>query len=138
MRKAVLYAPFDSYGGACWCIAACPRSTTLLVGCEDGARIFDFATPGEVRYQRSIPSTGCRVLSVAFHPVNPRIYLGCEDGTIRCIDQISLAALQRLTGNVTRGLSVHIFSLVVLSDSTVRLRHYKAKRIIFYIYMLSF
>ena len=47
----------DSFGGISWCIAACPRSCTLVVGCEDGARLFDYSD-GPLAYCRfhTIPS----------------------------------------------------------------------------------
>jgi U3 small nucleolar RNA-associated protein 4 len=119
LSTAVLNSLIDSYGGACWSITSSPRSPSLLVGVEDGARLFSYEGRSQLRYVRSLPSTGCRVLSVAFHPTAPRLYLGCADGTIRCLDEASLAALHRFTGDVKRGLCPHIFSILVLADSTV-------------------
>jgi U3 small nucleolar RNA-associated protein 4 len=109
----------DSYGGAAWSLAASARSAVLAVGCEDGAaRLFTYEGNG-LEYLRSFPSAGARVLSLAFHPRLPQLFTGCADGTIRCMEETSGQAVFRLTGDIYRGLSTHIWSLLVLSDSTV-------------------
>ena len=78
----------DSYGGAAWCLAPCPRSPMLAVGCEDGA-CRQFRYDGNVlEYTKTLPTTGSRILCVAFHPILPRLFMGCDDGTIRCVDEV--------------------------------------------------
>lgn len=109
----------DSYGGAAWSLAANARSPVLAVGCEDGAaRLFTYEG-GNLEYLRSFASTGSRVLSLSFHPRLSQLFMGCADGTIRCLDELTGKNLFRLTGDIYRGLSTHIWSLLVLSDSTV-------------------
>ena len=126
----------DSYGGAAWCLAACRRHAMLAVGCEDGAaRLFTY-DGGALEYQKSLPSTGARVLCCAFHPAKvhtshlticlartltsptcvpippclpqPLLFLGCDDGTIRCLDEGSGRPLFRMIGDVLRGVSTYI------------------------------
>jgi U3 small nucleolar RNA-associated protein 4 len=79
----------DSYGGAAWCLASSARDSLLVVGCEDGAaRLFSYEDRS-LEYRKSLPTTGSRVLSVAFHPKQPHVYLGCADGTIRCVEEVN-------------------------------------------------
>lgn len=79
----------DSYGGTVWALAVCKRSPTLGVGCEDGTvKLFSFAN-AQLDYLKSMSATGSRILSVAFHPVEARVYAGCADGTIRCYNEVS-------------------------------------------------
>lgn len=83
----------DSYGGAAWCMASCPRHCLLAIGCEDGAtRLFRY-DGGVLEYARSLPNTGARILCVAFHPTLPRLFMGCDDGCIRCFDEVSKFAV---------------------------------------------
>ena len=80
----------DSYGGTAWCLASCPRKPLLAVGCEDGAaRLFSYEGGG-LEYSRSLPTTGSRILSLAFHPKWSQLFLGCDDGTIRCLDEVGV------------------------------------------------
>ena len=66
----------DSYGGAAWCMASCRRHSYLAVGCEDGAaRLFQYEDDA-LEYTRSLPTTGARVLCIAFHPTVPQLFLG--------------------------------------------------------------
>ena len=108
----------DSYGGTVWALAPSPREPLLAIGCEDGAvRLFQYEErqqgaklfsdsfgssfssslsteaaldSGQLSYLKSLPSSGDRVLSVAYHPAPdlPRLFMGCGDGTIRCIDEV--------------------------------------------------
>ena len=81
----------DSYGGAAWCMASCPRHCLLAIGCEDGAsRLFRY-DGAVLEYARSLPTTGARILCIAFHPLLPRIFMGCDDGCIRCYDEVRYA-----------------------------------------------
>lgn len=81
----------DSYGGAAWCLASCPRHCFLAVGCEDGAaRQFRY-DGGVLEYVKSFPTTGSRILCLAYHPALPRLFMGCDDGTIRCVDEVNRA-----------------------------------------------
>lgn len=110
----------DAYGGAAWCMAASLQHSSIAMGCEDGSvRLYSFDVGTPLEYQKALPSTGCRVLSVAYHPTEPRIYAGCADGTIRCMHETTGASLFRLLGDVQRGISTNIWSLLVLSDSTI-------------------
>jgi WD40 repeat protein len=91
----------------------------LAIGCEDGAaRLFRY-DGGVLEYAKSLPTTGARILCVSFHPVLPRLFMGCDDGTIRCVNESSGQGLFRMIGDVLRGVSTYIWSIKVLSDSTV-------------------
>ena len=66
------------------------------MGCDDGTvRLFDYHdrhsdnSSCRVDYMKTIPSVGCRVLSIAFHPSENKLFYGCADGTIRCVDDVS-------------------------------------------------
>ena len=110
----------DSYGGAAWCMAANPgRSSEIAVGCEDGSvRLFSYAE-GRLGYRKALPNTGNRVLSLAYHPRQAQLFMGGSDGVIRCIDERSGRSILRMTGDLLRGATTMIWSLKVLSDSTV-------------------
>eukprot|EP01041_Mallomonas_annulata_P004727 gene4727-9388_t len=109
----------DSCGGSAWCLAPSPRSPILAIGCEDGTcRIFTYDN-NNLQYFRAVPTAGSRILCVAFHPKLPRIVMGCTDGTIRCVDENTSRSLFRMTGDILRGVPTRIWSLVVLSDSTI-------------------
>jgi len=109
----------DTYGGAAWCMTSSVRDATIAVGAEDGAaHLFDYSN-NRLEYIRGLPNTGSRVLSIAYHPVKPQLFLGLADGTIRCIDEKNGASFFRMTGDIFRGLSTHIWSMIVLTDSTV-------------------
>lgn len=109
----------DSYGGAIWNICANPRVALVGVGCEDGsAKIFSYAD-SRLEYVRSMQPTGSRVLCLSFDPSQPRLFVGCADGTIRCFNETSGVSLFRLTGDATKGLPTAIWSLHVTKDSTV-------------------
>jgi len=83
----------DTNGGAAWCLAADPLDTLLAVGGDDGAvRLFRYAA-GALEYVRTQPTVGCRVASVAFHPLQPKLFIGCADGTIRCVDKVCYFSL---------------------------------------------
>ncbi len=109
----------ESYGGAAWCISTSSTHATLAVGCEDGSsRLFSYKD-GDLRYAKTHPTTGSRILSICYHPVKPQLYLGCSDGTVRCIESESGRSRFRITGDLVRGATTMIWSLIVLSDSTV-------------------
>jgi WD40 repeat protein len=73
-------------------MAANPRNASLAVGCEDGGvRLFNYdGGVGALEFMRALPTTGARVLCVAYHPVKERLFIGCDDGTIRCVDEVRL------------------------------------------------
>jgi WD40 repeat protein len=110
----------DSYGGAAWCMAANPgRSSELAVGCEDGSvRLFSYSD-GRLDYRRALPNTGARVLSLAYHPTKPQLFIGGADGIIRCVNEKDGRSIFRMTGDLVRGSQTMIYSMAVLSDSTV-------------------
>ena len=97
----------DSYGGAAWCLATSPRSPVLAVGCEDGAvRIFRYSDSVDgasssraeplssfLEYTRTLPTSGARVLCCSFHPTQPKLFIGCSDSTIRCLDEVGCPLL---------------------------------------------
>jgi hypothetical protein len=135
----------DTYGGTAWAMSANPRAPLLAVGCEDGVvRLFRYEpssvglssaadmsgsylangasknSTGSLEYSRSLPTSGSRVLSVAYHPTEKRIFAGCSDGSVRCMEEDSGRVLFRMLGDVLRGsVSTLIWSLLVLPDSTV-------------------
>ena len=49
----------------------------------------------------------------------PYTALGCDDGTIRCVDESTGQGIFRMIGDVLRGVSTYMLSIVVLSNSTV-------------------
>lgn len=76
----------DAYGGAAWCMRPAASLCLLAVGCEDGSiRLFS-TEGGGVEYKRSFPSTGSRVLCLAWGPTNDVIFAGCLDSMIHCLD----------------------------------------------------
>jgi U3 small nucleolar RNA-associated protein 4 len=109
----------DSYGGSAWCLASSARDASLAVGCVDSAvRIFSY-DGGELEFLRGLQPTGARILCVAFHPKEPRLLMGCADGTIRCVDEKTGNSIFRMTGDIYRGMTTYIWSMKVLTDSTV-------------------
>ena len=111
----------DTYSGAAWCMAASPRANILAIGGEDGiVRLFRYYNQTRLEYVKSLPTSGARVLSIAYHPVKAEMFIGCADGTIRCLDEETGRTLFRMTGDVHPGVFTPcIWSLAVLSDSTV-------------------
>lgn len=76
----------DAYGGAAWCMQAASSLSLLAVGCEDGSvRLFS-TEGGGLEYKRSFPSTGSRIISLAWGPANDVIFAGCLDSMIHCLD----------------------------------------------------
>jgi U3 small nucleolar RNA-associated protein 4 len=110
----------ESYGGAIWCISARSTQPTLAVGCEDGTiRIFSYAD-GALEYSKVFSGAGgSRVLCMAHHPSKGELFAGCADGTISCLDADTGRPIYTMTGDLMRGASTLIWSLIVLSDSTV-------------------
>ncbi len=109
----------ESYGGIAWSLSASNESAVLAVGCEDGsARIFSYENGG-LEFAKAHPTTGSRILSLSYHPTKPELFLGCADGTVRCVDADSGRSKFRITGDLMRGATTLIWSLIVLSDSTV-------------------
>lgn len=85
----------DAYGGAAWCMRPAASLSLLAVGCEDGS-VRLFSTEGDgVEYKRSFPSTGSRVLSLAWGPAHDVIFAGCLDSMIHCLDAATGQALVR-------------------------------------------
>jgi U3 small nucleolar RNA-associated protein 4 len=81
----------DSYGGTVWAMTVSKRDSLIGLGCEDGTvKLFSFAN-SQLDYQKSMSATGSRILSVAFHPIDPRVYAGCADGTIRCYNEVTFS-----------------------------------------------
>lgn len=92
----------DTYGGSAWCMAASPRESALALGCEDGTiRLYLYSSmlhsssgvmqetvQKSLEYSKSFPTAGARVLSIAYHPTEPRLFAGSSDGTIRCLDEV--------------------------------------------------
>lgn len=109
----------DTYGGAAWSMTNTSRTHCIAVGCDDGAvRIFTTENDS-LEYQRTLPTTGSRILSLAYHPSKSQLFMGCADGTIRCVNDTTGRSIYRMTGNISQGVTVHILCLHVLSDSTV-------------------
>ncbi len=109
----------ESYGGVAWSLSASSHKGILAVGCEDGAsRIFSYENGG-LEFVKAHPTTGSRILSLAYHPVKSELFLGCADGTVRCVEADSGRSKFRITGDLMRGTTTLIWSLIVLSDSTV-------------------
>lgn len=91
----------DTYGGSAWCMAVSPRESLLALGCEDGTiRLMLYSSSGALQetlqksleYSKSLPTAGARVLSIAYHPTEARLFAGSSDGTIRCLDEVHHSA----------------------------------------------
>jgi WD40 repeat protein len=79
----------DVYGGAAWCLAPSPREPILAVGSESGIiRLFRYYSLKGLEYSKAISTSSARILSVAYHPNEPKLFTGSNDGTIRCIDEV--------------------------------------------------
>lgn len=72
-----------------------------------------------LEYQKTLPTIGCRVLSLAWYAGKNHLLAGGADGTIRCFDDTTGRPVYRMTGEVLRGLQTFIWSLDVLDDYTV-------------------
>eukprot|EP01039_Chlorochromonas_danica_P010369 gene10369-11479_t len=119
LRRLDLSNVCDCYGGAAWALAASPRAALLAVGGEDGVLRLFSCDQEKVAYHKSLPTSGSRVLAVAYHPSQPHLFLGGADGIIRCLEESTGRALFRMTGDVHGGLSPSIWCLSVLSDGVV-------------------
>lgn len=76
----------DAYGGSAWSMKAAPSLSLLAVGCEDGSvRLFS-TEEGGLEFRKSFPSTGSRVLSLAWAAGKDAIFAGCADSLIHCLD----------------------------------------------------
>lgn len=93
----------DAYGGAAWCMRPAASLSLLAVGCEDGSiRLFS-TEEGGVEYKRSFPSTGSRVLCLAWGPANDVIFAGCLDSMIHCLDATTGQTLVSRRSRVSNG-----------------------------------
>lgn len=91
----------DAYGGSAWCMRAATSLSLLAIGCEDGSiRLFS-TDDGSVEYQRTFPSTGSKVLSLAWGPDNDVIFTGCADSLIHCLDATTGQGLVSLNSRLT-------------------------------------
>jgi WD40 repeat protein len=62
----------------------------LAVGCEDGqVRIYNY-DGANLEFQKTLPVSGSRIVSIAYHPTEPLLFIGCIDGTIRCMDEVKV------------------------------------------------
>lgn len=121
----------DSYGGSALCMAASAQRPSLAVGGEDGVgRLFRY-DDGVLEYGRSLPTTGCRILSICFHPTAGRLFLGCADGTIRCVEELTGRSLFRMLGDQVRGANTLIWSLLCLSGTGLCQGHQPSTHLFF-------
>ena len=109
----------DTYGGAAWCMTTTSRTQNIAIGCDDGSCRLFTTENDSLEYLRTVPTSGSRILSVAYHPSKSQLFMGCADGIIRCVDDVTGRSLFRMSANVAPGVPVHILCLHVLSDSTV-------------------
>eukprot|EP00903_Cladosiphon_okamuranus_P017749 g16338.t1 len=109
----------DAYGGAAWCMRPAAALSLLAVGCDDGTvRLFCTDTGG-VEYKRSFPSTGSRVLSLAWGPANDVVFAGCLDSMIHCFDATTGQTLFDMRLESGRDEDALVWALETLSDGTV-------------------
>ncbi|CAN0483380.1 unnamed protein product, partial [Ectocarpus sp. 12 AP-2014] len=91
----------------------------LAVGCEDGSvRLFS-TEGGGMEYKRSFPSTGSRVLCLAWGPANDVIFAGCLDSMIHCLDATTGQTLFDMRLERGRKEDAIVWALEALSDGTV-------------------
>jgi WD40 repeat protein len=60
-------------------------SDSISSGCRSVEPLSSF-----LEYSKTLPTSGARVLSIAFHPTEPKLFIGCSDSTIRCLEECSL------------------------------------------------
>ncbi|CAN0109291.1 unnamed protein product, partial [Ectocarpus sp. 8 AP-2014] len=109
----------DAYGGAAWCMRPAAPLGLLAVGCEDGSvRLFS-TEGGGMEYKRSFPSTGSRVLCLAWGPANDVIFAGCLDSMIHCLDATTGQTLFDMRLERGRKEDAIVWALEALSDGTV-------------------
>lgn len=79
----------DAFGGAVWCMRASSPLSLLAIGCEDGSLRL-FTTEGDgLEYKKSFPSTGSRILSLAWGTTYDVIFAGGADSLIHCFNTSS-------------------------------------------------
>ncbi len=110
----------DSYGGAVWCLAACPERDVLAVGCEDGGVKLFSTADGGLEFQRALPSVQARLLSLAWQPGAQGLFAGAVDGTIRHLDAATGHSAYRMTLESRNSLRpTMVWCLRVLPDGTL-------------------
>ncbi len=109
----------ESYGGAIWSISGHPTEASLAVGCEDGSVRMFYYSGGGLEYEKAFFGAAKRVLSLAYHPVKDQLFCGSSDGSISCLETGTGRSLYTMTGDLMKGAVTLIWSLLVLSDSTV-------------------
>lgn len=85
----------DVFGGAAWCMKAASSSPLLAVGCEDGAVRLFTTEAGGLEYKKSFPSTGSRVLSIAWGAADGVLFAGNANSLIHCFDVVSGQSMVR-------------------------------------------
>lgn len=91
-----------------------PSGETLAVGCEDGAvRLFNVAG-GVIQYDRSMPGSDARILSVAWHPSEDVLFSGSSTGTILGWDVAARRAEVRIEVEALGKTETLVWALVVL------------------------
>ncbi|CAN0277610.1 unnamed protein product, partial [Scytosiphon promiscuus] len=109
----------DAYGGAAWCMQPASSLSVLAVGCEDGSvRLFS-TEGGGLEYKRSFPSTGSRIISLAWGPANDVMFAGCLDSMIHCLDATTGQTLFDMRLESGRKEDAIVWALEALEDGTV-------------------
>lgn len=95
----------------------------LALGCEDGAvRLFHIDPHGSgIEYERSMPGSDARVLSVAWHPTEDVLFSGTANGTILGWDVAARRAEVRIQVEALGSEATLVWALVVLRYAPLRL-----------------
>ncbi|KAJ3339253.1 U3 small nucleolar RNA-associated protein [Gonapodya sp. JEL0774] len=108
-------------GGAVWCMAVNPRSSLLVVGCDDGTpRLLD-VSEGDFRLIKALDRGAGRILSIAWSSDGTQVWAGHSDGCIRRWNVATGRIISRITLDSRRGRNndTLVWALTVLADNTV-------------------
>ncbi|KAF5919556.1 hypothetical protein HPG69_000155 [Diceros bicornis minor] len=112
----------DAFGGPIWSMAASPRGSQLLVGCEDGSVKLFQITPDKIQFERNFDRQKSRILSLSWHPSGTHIAAGSID-YISVFDVKSGSSIHKmLVDRQFMGVSKRkciIWGVAFLSDGTV-------------------
>jgi U3 small nucleolar RNA-associated protein 4 len=109
----------DSYGGAVWCMAIAAQRPTAAIGCEDGSLKLFSIDGDSLEYAKSFPTTGSRMLSVAWSTDDALLFAGSADSHIRCFNAKSGQSLYHMQVESYGDVPTLVWALQSLSDGTL-------------------
>ncbi|KAG5180826.1 quinon protein alcohol dehydrogenase-like superfamily [Tribonema minus] len=109
----------ETYGGPAWSLAIAPHAPIAAVGCDDGAiKLFSLEGDG-IEYARTFPTTGSRVLSVAWACDAQVVFAGSADSHIRAFAARSGQVLYHMAVEAYGTEPTMVWALCALSDGTL-------------------